>query len=161
MTRSTLPTGRGLMLRMHLLTCLAPLPALGVLLACLFTLLELTHEQWMWFLAAVGLYTAVFTGPIMLLQRRTVAAVVTWLDRRHETDLAPETTQAAFAACMRFPLRGALIGMLNWLLPTWIVCFAMDLALGALEPLRLRRGPVLRAGCGLPRRRSSCCCCAS
>ena len=106
---------------------LVPLPALGVLLACLFTLLELTHEQWLWFLAAVCLYTAVFTGPIMLYQRRSVAAIAEWLDCRREPDRAEQTVQAAFAASMRFPLRSAVIGLLNWLLPTWIICVAMEL----------------------------------
>ena len=127
MTHSALPTGRGLMWRMHALTCLIPLPALCVVLACLFTLLELTHEQWLWFIAAVVLYTAVFTGPIMWYQRRSVAAIVEWLDRRDEPNLAQQTLQAAFAASMRFPLRGAVIGLLNWMLPTWIICVAMEL----------------------------------
>ena len=81
----------------------------------------------MWFLAAVFIYTAVFSGPIMLFQRRSVAAIVEWLDRRDEPDLDEQTLHAAFAASMRFPLRSAVIGLLNWLLPTWIVCFAMEL----------------------------------
>ena len=127
MTQSALPTGRGLMLRMHVLTCLVPLPALGVLLACLFTLLELTHEQWLWFLGAVCLYTAVFTGPIMLLP-----AALGGRDRRmarppRRARPRPRDVQAAFAASMRFPFRSAVIGILNWLLPTWIVCVAMEL----------------------------------
>ena len=85
MTQRTLPTGRSLLWRMHALTVLTPLPALAVLLACLFTLLELTREQWQWFVAAVGLYTLVFAGPIMVFQRRSVAAIVAWLERRDES----------------------------------------------------------------------------
>ncbi len=127
MTPSALPTGRGIYLRMHLLTCLVPLPALGVLLACLYSLLELTPEQWLWFLGMVCAYTAVFSGPIMVYQRRSVAAIAVWLDRREQPDLAPEIPQAAFAASMRFPLRCSVVGMLNWLLPTWIITLAMDL----------------------------------
>jgi hypothetical protein len=76
MTPSALPTGRGLLWRMHALTVLIPLPALAVLLACLFTLLELTREQWLWFVGAVAVYTAVFTGPIMAYQRRSVTPIV-------------------------------------------------------------------------------------
>ena len=112
---------------MHALTVLMPLPALAVLLACLFTLLELTREQWQWFIGAVGLYTLVFTGPIMVFQRRSVAPVVAWLDRRDERDLEEEATLAAFAASMSFPIRSAVLGILNWLIPTWLICAAMEL----------------------------------
>jgi methyl-accepting chemotaxis protein len=112
---------------MHALTMLTPLPALAVLLACLFTLLELTREQWQWFIGAVGVYTLVFTGPIMALQRRSVTPVVAWLDGRGAGGLEEEAAQEAFAASMRFPFRSALIGLFNWLVPTWIVCTAMEL----------------------------------
>ena len=127
MMPSALPTGRGLMLRMHTLTVLIPLPALGVLLACLFTLLELTREQWLWFVGAVAIYTAIFTGPIMAYQRRSVTAIVAWLDRREEHGLPEEMVHAAFAASMRFPFRSAVIGVLNWMVPTWLICAAMEL----------------------------------
>jgi methyl-accepting chemotaxis protein len=127
MTGSALPTGRGLVVRMHTLTCLVPLPALGILLACLFTLFELTREEWSWFLWAVAIYTLVFTVPIMSYQRRTVLPVAAWLDRRHEPGLPPEVLHAAFAASMRFPLRSAAIGALNWLLPTVLISLAMEL----------------------------------
>jgi hypothetical protein len=127
MTRSALPTGRGLLWRMHALTVLSPLPALGVLLACLFTLLELTREQWLWFVGAVGIYTAVFSGPIMAYQRRSVTPIVAWLDGRDGRGLPEQAVRAAFAASMHFPLRSAVIGVLNWLLPTCLICAAMEL----------------------------------
>ena len=152
MTQSALPTGRGLMLRMHLLTCLVPLPALGVLLACLFTLLELTHEQWMWFLAAVGLYTAVFTGPIMLYQRRTVAAIVDMARPpararpRAGDDAGRLRREHALPAARRRDRHAELAAADVDHLPR------DGAALGALEPVRLRRGPVLRARGGLSRR---------
>ena len=127
MTQSALPTGRSLMLRMHALTVLTPLPALGVLLACLFTLLELTREQWLWFVGAVAVYTLVFSGPIMAYQRRTLTPVAAWLDRRDAPGVPDEMVRAAFAASMRFPFRSAVIGALNWLVPTWLICAAMEL----------------------------------
>jgi methyl-accepting chemotaxis protein len=127
MTQSALPTGRNLLWRMHALTVLTPLPALAVMLACLFTLLELTHEQWQWFVSAVLLYTLVFTGPIMAFQRRSVAPIVAWLDRRDEERLEEEATPAAFAASMSFPLRSATIGVFNWLVPSWLICAAMEM----------------------------------
>jgi methyl-accepting chemotaxis protein len=127
MTQFALPTGRSLLWRMHALTVLTPLPALAVLLACLFTLLELTREQWQWFVGAVGLYTLVFTGPIMAFQRRSVAPIVAWLERRDESRLEEEAVSGAFAASMSFPIRSAIIGVFNWLVPTWLICAAMEL----------------------------------
>ena len=127
MSAGAIPTGRGLVWRMHALTVLMPLPALGILLTCLFTLLELTREQWLWFVGAVAVYTAVFTGPIMVYQRRTVTPIAAWLDRREERGLPESVVHTAFAASMRFPFRSGVIGMLNWLLPTWLVCAAMEL----------------------------------
>ena len=90
MTQSALPTGRGLMWRMHGFTVLVPLPGLGVLLACLFTLLELTREQWLWFVGAVAVYTVIFSGS----DHGDSAAL-------GDPDRAPGSTDATSAASRR------------------------------------------------------------
>jgi methyl-accepting chemotaxis protein len=126
MTQTALPTSRGLLWQMHACTVLTPLPGLGILLACLFTLLELTREEWWYFMSAVAIYTVVFSGPIMAFQRRSVTPIVAWLERRQERDLPEATVRAAFAASMRFPFRAAVIGVANWVLPTVLICSIME-----------------------------------
>ena len=63
----------------------------------------------------------------MAFQRRSVAPVVAWLERRDESRLEEEAVSGAFAASMSFPIRSAIIGVFNWLVPTWLICAAMEL----------------------------------
>jgi methyl-accepting chemotaxis protein len=98
-------------------------PALAIVLGALAGLLELTREQWSWFLGATLAYAAAATPVLLAYQGRMLAPVGAWLDG----DRAPETAAAAFARAMDLPRRTALVGAVGWLVPVVLITVAMEL----------------------------------
>ena len=119
------------------LCLLFSLPAMAIVFACLAALLELAAEQRALLFALAAAAGAVVAAPIIVIQRRALAPLSVYLERREGDteaiqegeDLAPRMREphAAFAAVMDLPRRSALIGCVAWALPVIILSLVMRL----------------------------------
>ncbi|MFQ5418148.1 MAG: hypothetical protein ACE5FL_14060, partial [Myxococcota bacterium] len=127
MTAGRLPSGNEF--RRRIVNLSMPVSAIGlaIVLSCLYTILDMTSEQWAWFATAVVGYAAVFSYPNMRLQWWAMAPITRYLDRRDEGgDLEP-LRRAAFARMIDLPRRAALIGAAGWVVPTLLIGVAMGI----------------------------------
>ena len=122
---ASLPSGRAFQRQVIGLSYAFSVPALAIVVCGLFATLDLTPEQWTWFLwAAVtyGLLIAPFQG---MLHVRLLAPLPEYLDRRRLDDVAPELRHGAFASVIDLPRRSALMGCAGWVLPGILLSVAM------------------------------------
>jgi methyl-accepting chemotaxis protein len=113
--------GRAFQRRVLAENWLVCIPALAVVLACLFALLELTAEQTRWLLAATALWAVGATPPSLAVNRWLMSPVASWLDRRREGTADAGARRAAFAAVIALPLRMAFAAGVSWAVPTLVV----------------------------------------
>ena len=102
-----LPTGAALVRRVVFLSFVVSLPALGLVVTCLLSLLELTPDEWRFFLLTTAVYGALVTLPTARIQKRYLAPIAVYLDGRPGEDALRE----AFAGVMRVPQRCAAVGV--------------------------------------------------
>jgi methyl-accepting chemotaxis protein len=122
-SRAVLPSGAAFRRRVIEVSFAVSGPALAIVLGALGSLIELTGEQWAWFLAATAIYAALATPVMAAYQWRMLAPVAAWLDG----DTEHAAAAAAFARVMDLPRRTALVGALGWIVPVTLVAVAMDL----------------------------------
>jgi methyl-accepting chemotaxis protein len=98
-------------------------PALAIVLTGLGGLLELTREQWDWFLRVTLVY-ALLASPLMAVyQWRMLTPIAAWLDGERST----RATAAAFARAMDLPRRAAGVGATGWIVPVFVIGAGMEL----------------------------------
>jgi hypothetical protein len=122
-----LPPGRGFVQRALALSFALTLPGVGIVLASLYVLLELSLEQWGWFLGLTAAYGVLASFFQSIWQRRFLAPVVEYLDRRRSGEVEVEQRHRAFASIMRYPAFSALMGSAGWLVPVVVVSALMSL----------------------------------
>ncbi|MBW1687957.1 MAG: hypothetical protein JRS35_23215, partial [Deltaproteobacteria bacterium] len=122
-----LPAGREFVRRAVALAFALTLPGVGIILASLYVLLELTSEQWSWFLGLTAAYGVLISPLQSAWQRRFLAPVVEYLDRRRSGELEEEQRRRAFASVMRYPAFSALMGSAGWLAPVLVIAVVMSL----------------------------------
>jgi methyl-accepting chemotaxis protein len=99
--------------------------ALALVLAMMLALVELTHEQTVWFLTAVSVYAVAVSPPTYWLQRRLMRPVVDYL-RECEAGKPSERAQRdAFRSIMALPLQLGMVGGVSWTLPTLAIASLM------------------------------------
>ncbi len=98
-------------------------PALAIVLAGLGGLLELTGEEWTWFLRVTLAY-ALLASPVMAkYQWRMLTPIAIWLDGERSR----RATDEAFARVMDLPRRAALVGAAGWVVPVIVIAGGMEL----------------------------------
>jgi methyl-accepting chemotaxis protein len=98
-----------------------------MILASLYVMLELTSEQWMWFLGVMTAY-GILVAPLQgVWQRRFLAPVVEYLDQRRRGDVETEQRHRAFASLMAYPAFSALMASAGWLVPVLVIAGVMSL----------------------------------
>ena len=115
---SQLPGGRRFFRGIVLLNSWLSLPAVAIVLGCLFALLRLTSEQWLMFTKLTFAYMVPAVPITMRLQRGLMAPVMRWLDDRQD---AP----SAFTALMALPFRAGILGAFSWVVPVTLVSLGM------------------------------------
>jgi methyl-accepting chemotaxis protein len=124
---ASLPSGRVFQRRVIGLSFAFSIPALAIVVCGLFATLDLTPEQWSWFLWAGGVYGVLITPLQGMLHVRLLAPLPEYLDRRRLDDVAPELRRAAFASVIDLPRRSALMGCAGWLVPGVVLSVLMSL----------------------------------
>jgi methyl-accepting chemotaxis protein len=127
MTQRTQIDGDAFARQVILVSWIFSLPALAVVLTCLSTMLELTSEQWRWFLGMAASYMVLITWPQHTMQRSMTAAIRTYLDARCEDVSTPEQAREAFRVLMDLPRRSAWFGAAGWVFPVVVIAPAMAL----------------------------------
>jgi methyl-accepting chemotaxis protein len=125
MNAGTLPSSAGFRWRIVKLTLIVSAVGMAVVLASLYALLDLTSDQWTWFLGMIAAYTAVTGYPNLRAQYRLMAPVTDYLDRRDSDADLPQLRRGAFGAVMDLPRRNALLGAATWILPNLVIGSAM------------------------------------
>jgi methyl-accepting chemotaxis protein len=120
-----LPSGAGFRGRVIGLSFAVSGPALAIVLAALAGLLELSSEQWSWFLGVTLGYAGVATPVMAVWQWRMLAPVADWLESGPAP--APARVAEAFARVVDLPRQIALVGAAGWIVPVTVVAVAMDL----------------------------------
>jgi methyl-accepting chemotaxis protein len=133
-------------------------PAMAIVFACLVALLELTAEQWTWLFALAAAAGAAVAAPMAVIQRRGLAPVSIYLERREGDAAAIRESEdqaqrlrelhAAFAAVIDLPRRNALLACVGWALPTIGLSLAMRLRFeqwGAFETAVLQMAGITAA----------------
>jgi methyl-accepting chemotaxis protein len=122
-----LPDGRGFRRSLIGLSFALSTPAVGIVLVCLWVLLELTSLQWRMFLWLAAVYAAL-AGPLQARwQVRFMQPVTEYLDARRAGPVPPALRSGAFARVMLVPRFSALMGFSGWIVPVLLVALAMDL----------------------------------
>jgi len=98
---------------------------MAIVLACLYGLIDLTSEQWTWFLGMIGAYAVITGYPNLQLQYRLMAPVTDYLDRRESDADLTRLRQGAFGTVIDLPRRNALIGAATWILPNIVISIGM------------------------------------
>ena len=122
-----LPTGNAFSRRVILRSWMFSMPALAIVLACLSTLLELTSEQWTWFLGLAAGYTLVITYPQQTMQKAMMAPIRHYLDRRPDAEPTHAERVRAFASAIDLPRKSAWMGAFGWIVPVTLISLAMML----------------------------------
>jgi methyl-accepting chemotaxis protein len=127
MSETSVPTGKGLRRRLIGLCYALSLPGAAIVLACLFTLLELTTEQWKWFLGVTLVYGSI-AGPLQgAIQSRFMVPVTDYLDQRVGGNVTPRTRREAFGRVMLLPRMSAAMGFFGWIVPQLLLIIVMSL----------------------------------
>jgi methyl-accepting chemotaxis protein len=88
----------------------------AAVIACfLVELLELTPEQWRWFLIATGIYTVVYTVLTQLALERVDRPIREAVEADAAGALDGECLRRGFAAAVRFPVHGIFFSLATWL----------------------------------------------
>ena len=94
--RDLLPSGKGFSRRIIALNWVMSVPAVSIVLACLYLLLELSWTQWTWLLGATVAYS-VLVGPLQARwQQGFLAPVGRYLDARRAGGATREQRRQAF-----------------------------------------------------------------
>jgi methyl-accepting chemotaxis protein len=117
---SGLPGGKRFFQDVLMLNLWLSLPAVAIVLGCLFTLLPITSEQWLAFLKLTGAYMVIAVPATLHFQRRLMAPVMRWLDDQGD----PRT---AFTALMILPFHAGILGALSWIVPVMLVSVGMSI----------------------------------
>jgi methyl-accepting chemotaxis protein len=120
-----LPSGRVFVRRVISLSYLFSVPALAIVLGCLLTLLELTGDQWRFFIIATAAYGTLISFPTMQWQARIMRPVREYLDARREGETSPEQRHAAFAMLIDLPRRVAIVASSGWVVPVVLLSVVM------------------------------------
>jgi methyl-accepting chemotaxis protein len=123
----SLPSGRVFLKKVISLSYIFSIPALAILLPCLYALLDLTTAQWNWFLTVTAVYAAVITPLQSLVHRRIFGRVPAYLDAREAGEVSDTLREAAFADVIDLPRRSCILGLLGWLVPVCLVAVLMEL----------------------------------
>ena len=119
------PSGAAFVRQVIGLSFLLSVPSVAIVLVWLLVLLELTPEQWRFFLLAAAAY-AVCLGPVQgVWQRRYLAPVATYLDARARDRATDPERRAAFARVLDMPSFSAVMGFGGWIVPVSCVSAAM------------------------------------
>ena len=109
------------------LSFLLSIPSVAIVLVWLLVLLELTPEQWRFFLLSAAAY-AVCLGPVQgIWQRRYLVPVATYLDARARGRATDPERRAAFSRVLDMPSFSAIMGFGGWIVPVSCVAAAMAL----------------------------------
>jgi methyl-accepting chemotaxis protein len=113
---SALPfaSGAAFRVRAQAARSLIGLPAGAVMFVYLWALLELTSEQWRWFLGAAGAYSVVFGVGVQFALGSLDGAIRAAIDAERGGELRRDQLRAAFAASVRYPLRGLYFTAGTW-----------------------------------------------
>ncbi len=107
------------------------MPGLAIVLMFLMSLLQLTSEQWSWFLTSAAVYGACITFPMMRYQASLLAPITTFLagrsGGRETADSAGAEVRLAFAAVIDLPRRMAIMVAAGWVIPC--VCVSAVMAI--------------------------------
>jgi len=122
--------GKGFKRRVIGVSYVVSMPALAIMIAALHALMELSSEQWGWFLKFTLVYAVVISPITAALQGRFMAPVCRFLDARRERETTVEERKEAFAAVMVLPIRAGVMGCVSWIVPVFLVSIAMDVAPG-------------------------------
>lgn len=125
MNLASLPTGGEMRRRLFRLTIAVSAVGLTIVLTCLYTLLDLTAEQWWSLLTMIAVYTVVTTIPNMRYTKRLFDPVAAYLDRRMQGGELDDVKSDAFGTLMDLPRRTGLIGAASWVIPTVLIGIAM------------------------------------
>lgn len=101
-------------LRSQLGRAAAGLGVAAVIAYYLAELLELTPEQWRWFLIVAGLYALAYTVLTQLLLARVDGPIREAVDADAAGGLDDERLRRGFAAAVRFPVQGILFSLGTW-----------------------------------------------
>jgi methyl-accepting chemotaxis protein len=125
MNGGNLPSSAEFRARIFRLSLVVSSVGMAIVLALLYGLLDLTSEEWTWFLGMIAVYTAVTAYPNLRVQYRLMARVTDYLDRpESEADLS-QLHQQAFGAVIDLPRRNALLIAATWILPNFVIGIAM------------------------------------
>jgi methyl-accepting chemotaxis protein len=113
---SALPfaSGAAFRLRAQATRSLIGLPAAAVMSVYLWALLELTAEQWRWFLGAVGAFSAIFGAAVQLVLRRLDGPIRAGIDAERAGELRREQLRASYAAAVSYPVLGFYYTAATW-----------------------------------------------
>jgi methyl-accepting chemotaxis protein len=121
-----LPDGKALSWRLLRLSYVVSFSVLPLVMLCIYTLLDLTAEQWRWFVGAVAVYTVLVGYPQGRFQLGILGVLPAYLDARRRGEVAPELRARAFADVIDLPRRSAVLGFAGWAVPVLVIAPIMD-----------------------------------
>jgi methyl-accepting chemotaxis protein len=125
MNEGMLPSSAEFRWRIVRLSLVVAAAGMAIVLACLYGLLDLTSEQWTWFIGMIGAYTAVMGYPNSRIVYRLMAPVTDYLDHRESDADLTRLRREAFGAVIDLPRRSAFVGAAGWIVPNIVVGIGM------------------------------------
>jgi methyl-accepting chemotaxis protein len=125
MNEGTLPSAAEFRRRIVNLAMVVSVACMAIVLACLHGLLDLTTEQWTWFIGMIATYSVVMSYPSLLSMYRLMAPVTEFLDRRGSDADLTQLHRDAFASVIDLPRRISHLGAAAWFVPNVVIGIGM------------------------------------